>query len=97
MVRSGRFGPDVRLRIDLHGVSCFGPGSHRSLIRWEWIERITPGPHGVVVVSGKDEIVIPSGAFGLEPAALAERLQRAGSIHARADIIAELGLTRPAL
>jgi hypothetical protein len=96
MVRSGRFRPDVRLRIDLHGVSCFGPGRHRTLIRWEWIERVTSNQHGVVIVSGKDEIVLPSGAFGLDPAALAERLQRASSIHARADVIAELGVTSPA-
>lgn len=92
-VRAGRFGPTLRLRIDLHGVSSFGPGRHRALIRWEWIEKVASHPHGVVVTSNRDKIVLPSGVFGLEPAALAERLERAGSIFMRADIIDELSQT----
>ncbi|MHB1535923.1 MAG: hypothetical protein ACYC1D_15205 [Acidimicrobiales bacterium] len=91
VVRSGRFGPTLRLRVDLHGVSSFGPGKHHTLIRWEWVEKITPDAHGVVVTSANGNVVFPSGAFGLEPEALAERLGRAGSIFARAEIIAGLG------
>ena len=94
-IRSGRFGSTIRLRIDLHGVSSFGPGKHHTAIRWEWIERITPAQHGVVVVSDAHEIVLPSGTFGLEPAVLAERLEQAGSIFDRADIIAELSRSTP--
>lgn len=90
MIRSGRFGRTLRLRIDLHGVSTFGPGSHRTLIRWEWITRISARNHGVVIESDKQEIVFPSGSFGLEPAALAERLTEAGSIFKRADVLEAL-------
>jgi hypothetical protein len=94
-VRSGRLGPTVRLRIDLHGVSSFGPGKHHTAIRWEWIERITTAQHGVIVTSDAHEIVLPSGTFGLEPAVLAERLEKAGSIFERADVLDELGRTTP--
>ncbi len=93
IVRTGRFGPTLRLRVDLHGVSSFGPGKHRTLIRWEWIERITADQHGVVVTSDKGELAFPAGVFGLPPEALAERLEKAGSIFQRADVIAELSRT----
>ncbi|MDQ6838877.1 MAG: hypothetical protein M3137_11235 [Actinomycetota bacterium] len=92
-VRAGRFGPIVRLRIDLHGVSSFGPGSHRTLIRWEWIESVVVHNHGVVVTSARGEVVFPSGVFGLAAPALAERLEEAGSIFRRADVIDELSRT----
>lgn len=95
MVRAGRFGVTLRMRVDLHGVSSFGPGKHHTLIRWEWIQRITAEPHGVIVGAANGEIVFPAGVFGLEPAALAERLEQAGSIFERADIIAELGRGEP--
>lgn len=68
VIRSGRFGATLRLRVDLHGV---------------------------VVTSDSEEIVFPSGVFGLDPPALAERLEQAGSITRRADVIAELGRTEP--
>ncbi|MBW3654355.1 MAG: hypothetical protein KY433_12430, partial [Actinobacteria bacterium] len=68
MVRSRRFGPRVRVRVDLHGVSVFGRGDERTLIRWEWIEQIRVGD-GVEVTSANAELVIPSGAFGLDPPA----------------------------
>lgn len=80
----------VRLRVDLHGVSTFGPGDRRTLIRWEWIEEISCEPHSVVVHSDRHEIVFPSGTFGIGPQALAELLAKAGSILQRADVIAEL-------
>ncbi|MDQ6783859.1 MAG: hypothetical protein M3063_10525 [Actinomycetota bacterium] len=93
LVRAGRFGPTVRLRIDLHGVSSFGPGTHRTLIRWEWIERVVVHNDGVVITSARGEVVFPSGVFGLDPPALAERLEGAGSIFRRADILDELSRT----
>lgn len=89
-VRVRRFGAKVRLRVDLHGVSSFGPGKHRKLIRWEWIESITSSPHGVVISSDQHEVVFPSGSFGLEPGGLAARLERGRSIFERADILEEL-------
>lgn len=95
VVRSGRTGHSIRLRIDLHGVSCFGPGDHRTLIRWEWIESITPDCRGVTIVSGTDQILLPSGAFGLEPEALAGQLDRAGSIFARAEVLDQLSSAPP--
>jgi hypothetical protein len=88
-IRRRRFGPRARLRVDLHGVSVFGPGNHHSAIRWEWIEEISSGDT-VVVSSANDAITIPAGTFGLSPSALAERLDAAKSIVQRADVIAEL-------
>lgn len=94
-MRSGRSGPTLRLRIDLHGVSSFGPGKHHTLIRWEWIEAVTADQHGVIVTSEDSEIVLPRGAFGLDPAVLAEQIGRAGSIVHRADIIEGLARAEP--
>ena len=87
--RFGRFGRSCRLRVDLHGVSVFGPGAEHRAIRWEWIEEIAVGQQ-VVVRSTSDAITIPAGTFGLTPGALADRLQEARSITRRAEVIAEL-------
>ena len=89
VLRTRPFGPKVRLRVDLHGVSLFPPRGGHTLIRWEWIEQIEVDG-GVVVRSATDEIRLPPGAFGLEPPALAERLRAAGAIATRSDVISEL-------
>lgn len=89
-VRTGLFGGRRRFRVDLHGVSVFGPRDEHVLIRWEWVERVSAGVD-VVVASAGDEVSFPAGAFGLAPTDLAERLERARSIVHRSDVIAELG------
>lgn len=89
VVRRRRFGPKVMLRVDLHGVSTFGPGDQRTLIRWEWIEDISVAD-GVLVRSSKDRVEFPPGSFGLEPRLLAERLEKGRSIEHRADVISGL-------
>lgn len=93
--QSGRFGPTLKLRIDLHGVSSDGPGKHRTAIRWEWIKQVTVLPHGVVVNSDRATVTFPAGVFGLEPEALAERLVKAGSIFERAEIIGGMSRSEP--
>ncbi|MDQ6613945.1 MAG: hypothetical protein M3083_04165 [Actinomycetota bacterium] len=93
MVRINRLGPKRRMRIDLHGVSTFGPGRHHTLIRWEWISEIAPSHHGVVIDSGKVQIIFPSGVFGLDPHDLADRLEEARSIFKRGEIIEQLSRT----
>lgn len=90
MVRGRFFGPRRLFRVDLHGVSWFGAGDHRCLIRWEWVEGIEVVPGGVLVRSESDRLVLPPGAFGLAPEALAAELERARSITARPDVIAKL-------
>ena len=46
---------------------------------------------GAVVVRSADEVItLPAGSFGLAPEALAEELERARSIRARADVIGRL-------
>lgn len=89
VMRPSRFGSKVLLRIDLHGVSRFGPGDHRTLIRWEWIESIDVNS-GVVVRSADEEVLLPSGAFGLDPDALAAELETARGIQDRPEIIGRL-------
>jgi hypothetical protein len=89
VMRPSRFGSKVLLRVDLHGVSQFGPGGDRTLIRWEWIESIGVD-EGVVVRSAGEEVVLPSGAFGLEPDALAAQLENARAIQHRPEIIGQL-------
>jgi hypothetical protein len=88
-LRSGRFGPRRRVRVDLHGVSVFGPGPRRALVRWEWIRDISVD-EGVVVSSADTRLVLPRGAFGMAPEALAEALERARSIVERPDVIGAL-------
>jgi len=87
MVRPSRFGARLRLRVDLHGVSVFGPGEEHTVVRWEWIEAITDSNEAVVVRSASATITIPAGTFGLAPSALVERLQEARSIERRVDVI----------
>ena len=89
VVRRRRIGPKVLLRVDLHGVSTYGPGRRRTLIRWEWISEIAVGA-GVTVRSTAGTIELPPGAFGLDPPALAERLEDARAIERRPDAIAAL-------
>lgn len=89
-MRTKRFGPKLRFRVDLHGVSVFGPGNEHLLIRFEWIESIAVEDGAAVVRSLYDEIRFPAGAFGLNPDALAERLGDARSIDRRADVIGQL-------
>lgn len=88
-VRIRRFGPKLRVRVDLHGVSTFGPGEQHTLIRWEWIEDIAVDV-GVRVRSANAEIELPPRAFGLRPDDLAQRLRQACSIERRPRVIAEL-------
>ena len=94
-VRLRRFGPELRLRVDLHGVSVFGPGDERTLIRWEWIEHLGVSD-GVEVRSANAQLRLPPGAFGLPPEALCQLLEEARSLHARADVIERLGGQRTA-
>ena len=89
VVRRRPFGPKVVVRVDLHGISSFGPGDARTLIRWEWIEGIAVDD-GVVVRSAHDRVELPAGAFGFEPDALARRLEEARNITRRPEIIGEL-------
>ena len=91
VIRARRFGPKVLLRVDLHGVSSYGPGDQRIAIRWEWIEDITIGDGSVEVRSATDVVTFPTGAFGFDPPALGQRLQEARSITRRPEIIGELG------
>lgn len=88
-VRPRRFGPKVVLRVDLHGVSMLGPGESRTMIRWEWVEAIDVAGD-VTVRSASDEVRFPGGAFGIDAAALARRLEEARSIDSRTEAIAAL-------
>jgi hypothetical protein len=91
VVRGRLFGPKRLLRVDLHGVSAFGAGDERALIRWEWMEAIEVERDSVVVRGAEETIVMPAGAFGLEPEKLAEELELARAIHNRSDVIGRLG------
>jgi hypothetical protein len=90
VLRARRFGPKQRFRVDLHGVSVYPATGAHTLIRWEWVEHIGVDD-GVVVRSANAEIRLPAGAFGLDPATLAERLTEAGALDRRVDVIAQLG------
>jgi len=95
-IRDRLFGPKRRVRVDLHGVSLFGPGAdEHTLIRWERIETVEAGPGGVDVVAATAHITLPSGSFGLASEALAERLRAAADHQARGDVIAALAGDRP--
>jgi hypothetical protein len=96
MIREGRFGPVRRLRIDLHGISTFGPGRHHSLIRWERLCELSADAHGVTASSPTAQIVLPAGLFGCNPVELSEKLEHARSIFERADVLAELSGGAPA-
>lgn len=84
----------ARLRVDLHGVSSFGPGDRRTLIRWEWIAGIDHDTAGVEVRSATARVDLPAGAFGRAPEELAVLLERGRSITERPDVIAALGAGR---
>ena len=90
VMRSRRFGPKILLRVDLHGVSMFGAGGERTLIRWEWVDTIGVEEGTVVVASNKERVTFPSGAFGFDAPSLAVRLEEARSITRRPEIIGEL-------
>jgi hypothetical protein len=92
VVRGRLFGPKRLLRVDLHGVSAFGAGDERALIRWEWVEAIAVERSSVVVRGGEEEITLPSGAFGLTVGELAGELERARAIENRSDVIRRLSL-----
>ncbi len=89
-MRGRLFGPKKLLRVDLHGVSAFGAGDERALVRWEWVEAIEIDRGSVVVRVAEDEIVLPSGAFGLGAEELAGELESARSIQNRSDVILRL-------
>lgn len=90
VVRGRLFGPKRLLRVDLHGVSAFGAGDERALVRWEWIEAIQVERGSVLVRGAEDSIELPSGAFGLPVKELAEELERARAIQDRSDVIFRL-------
>jgi hypothetical protein len=90
VVRGRLFGPKRLLRVDLHGVSAFGAGDERALIRWEWVEAIEVERGSVVVRGSEGTIVLPSGAFGMEADELANELERARAIQNRSDVIKRL-------
>lgn len=94
VVRKRPFGRTQRLRVDLHGVSVFGPGEQHQVMRWEWIESITVDG-GVIVAGGGNQIVLPAGAFGLEPEALAACLREADGIDGRTEAIGRLSAASP--
>ncbi len=93
VVRLGPSGPQVRVRVDLHGVSVFGPGTERTLIRWEWIEHLGVSD-GVEVRSATAELTLPPGAFGLPPETLGPLLEEARSLHSRPEVIERLAHRR---
>lgn len=84
------FGSRRLLRVDLHGVSLFGAGGEKSLIRWEWVEGVEVDRGCVVVRSATDTITLPAGAFGLSPENLAVEMRRARSIVDRPEAISRL-------
>ena len=90
VLRGRLFGPKRLLRVDLHGISAFGAGDERSLIRWEWIEDIEIERGSVVVRGAEDTIVLPSGSFGIGAAELSEQLERGRRIVDRSDVILRL-------
>lgn len=94
VVPSAAGGPQLRLRVDLHGVSVFGPGQERTLIRWEWVQSIT-AEDGVEVRSAKAAVHLPRGAFGLPPDALCSLLEAGRAIERRSDVITELATGEP--
>lgn len=86
----GLFKQKRRFRIDLHGVSSFGPGDAHTLYRWERVEDIAVVPGGVDVVTAAGSLRLPDGAFGLTPEALAAQLRRAADRDERGTVIDEL-------
>ncbi len=89
VIRVNRNSPEVRFRVDLHGVSWFGPGDERTLIRWEWVESIV-ADEGVDVSSARTSVHFPAGTFGLPPDQLCALLEEGRDIERRSDVIATL-------
>lgn len=89
-MRGRLFGPKRLLRVDLHGVSVFGAGDEKALIRWEWVEGIEVDRGSVMVRGAEDTIVLPSGSFGMGADELAAALERARAIQHRSDVIRRL-------
>jgi hypothetical protein len=90
VVRGRLFGPKRLLRVDLHGISMFGAGDEKALIRWEWVEAIEVDRAGVVVRGADDTITLPDGSFGFGSQELAGELERARNIRTRSDVIRRL-------
>ncbi|MGH2773126.1 MAG: hypothetical protein ACRDIU_08330 [Actinomycetota bacterium] len=88
-VRSRLFGPRTKYRVDLHGVSVFGPGDERTLIRWEWITDLKV-EDSVIVESQNAKVIFPDGVFGLKAEQLGSLLADARSIVNRAEVIGRL-------
>ncbi|MGH9181976.1 MAG: hypothetical protein ACRD0Q_06735 [Acidimicrobiales bacterium] len=92
----GRFLKPRRLvRVDLHGVSTFGPGNEHTLIRWERIGDIVAGPDGVEIVTAAERLHLPAGSFRLAPEELAAQLRRAADRDERGEVIDELAGDSP--
>jgi len=90
VVRRRLFGHRQLLRVDLHGVSMFGAGDEKALIRWEWVEGIEVDHDSVVVRSAAATVTFPPQSFGLAADILAGELRRAGLLQDRADVIHRL-------
>ena len=78
-------------RVDLHGISSYGAGKERTLIRWEWVEAIEVDRGSVVVRSAHERITLPGGCFGMGPDSLARELEHARGIADRPEVIGRLG------
>ncbi len=89
VVQTDGEGSELRLRVDLHGVSVTGPGDARTVIRWEWIESIEVAD-GVDVRSAKARVHVPAGAFGCSPERLCTLLDEVRALERRPDVIEEL-------
>lgn len=85
----GPFSRKRKVRVDLHGVSLFGPGRERTLLRWEWITQMLLD-EGLVIRSQNAQIKLPPGSFGLPPEKLLALLEQARSIELRGEIIGRL-------
>jgi len=88
-MRARPFSRRLKYRVDLHGVSVFGPGDAHSLIRWEWITTFKLEA-GVVVTGNNTQVKFPPGVFGLTPETLLGLLEQARSIQERGSVIGRL-------
>lgn len=91
LVRTGLLRRKQLVRVDLHGVSLFGPSGHHRVVRWEWIESIHPRPEGVLIRCPAGDLAVPAGAFSATPEDLARTLEQARAIERRPEVIAALG------
>lgn len=88
-MRSRPFTRKLKYRVDLHGVSVFGPGDEHALIRWEWITEMAVDG-GVVVTGNNARVKFPPGAFGMSSEKLNALLEQARSIEQRGSVIGSL-------